>query len=213
MRGVSQRYSLAVLAQKFARMSNREKTVGALLMTLLAVVVACGFGGLQTGILLYHAVILTVLAFLIHRYAKSVDVMAKGALDLGKANRREALISMARIVSEEKAILGEVLEELRRAELTPRPPFGLSAWEHSSGKLEAMRRWTDIDTGAIARCYEHLARQNMEVSFWQELQRRLEGLVNVEKRRDITMTLKALEHENLSAIRPVVSMLAARLEQ
>jgi len=213
MREMNQRYSLAIIAQKLARMPNREKTVGALLITLLCVVVACSLGGLQTGILFYHAVVLTVLALVTRRYAKSVDVMAKGTVDLSKASRRETLISMARIVSEEKAILSQVLEELRKAEQTPSPPFEFSAWEHNRSKLEAMKGWTDIDTDAIACCYEHLAKQNMEVSLWQELQQRLVGLVNVEKRRNITMTMKALEHENLSVIRPVVSMVAARLEQ
>jgi hypothetical protein len=203
----------APLGQIVGKMPTWEKIVGTSAAALAAVIVTSSLGGAQIGIMVYHAMILTVLAWLTYRYARSTDAMARAIVNLGKTSQRETLLSMAQKVSQERAILNEILEELRKAEKSPRPPFELSAWDRNSHKLESIKEWTEVDVDAIASCYRHLTKQNMEVGFWEEIQERLEGLVNAEKRRNLDTTLKALEHQNLDVIKPVISMLVSHLRQ
>jgi len=169
MRDKRKRCSFSLIGEKLSRIPDHEKIGAVLLVMLLGVILASSFGGFQAGILMYHALILTMLASLIYKYAKSTDAMARATIDLGKGRRRESLLSMARRVSEERVIFQEILDELQKAEMTPRPPFELSAWEHNSGKLGSLREWTDVDTDAIASCYRHLTKRNTEVHIWQDL--------------------------------------------
>lgn len=213
VRGKEQHCNLAIIGQKLNRIPDHEKIAGVWLLTLLGVILACSVGGLQAGILLCQAVMMTAIAWLTHKYAKSADDIARLTGALGKTAPKQDVLTTARKAMQAKLVLHELLEELRKAEATRKPPFDLSAWERNSGKLKSSTELTDSEIQEIASCYGHLAEENMNVNRWRELDARLEGLVDCVKRRNIHMTLKEMEQDNLSVIGPMVSMLESHLRQ
>ncbi len=207
-----QRCSLAAIGRMMARVPVRQRIGAALVIMLMAVIVASTLGGLQTGILAYHAIILTVLAWIIYRYARSTDAVVRATISLNETTQREDLLTTAQEVVEQKIMLHEFLEELRKAEASARPPFDLTVWERCSDDLNSIKELSDLETEEIASCYRHLTKENLEANRWQDLEAELHGLVDCVKRRTISLTLKSMEQENLAVIRPVVWMLERHLK-
>jgi len=204
-------FNLASIAKTVGRVPKWEVIGSLLVLVLVGTMVMYGLRGAQNVILGYYVVILTVLVWLTYEYAKSVEAMAKASFRLAKGGGRETLPSKSRRITQEGIILQEFLEELRKAEKSPRPPFELSAWEHDSARLESVRELADFEIQKIVSCYKHLIKENAQISRWQELEARLHGLVNSVERRRTAMTLTAMEQQNWSAIRSAISILEAYL--
>jgi hypothetical protein len=206
-------FTPALTRQKARRKPDPEKTVAILLGILLCLTIVSVLGGVETGILAYQGVVVTAIAWLTYRYSKSAESIAKASLALGNAAAGEEVLSRGPQSAEDKLLLHEILEELRKAEAARRPPFDLSAWERNEERIRFRKTLREDETEEAASCYAHLARENEEVGRWQELESRLNGLVDCVKRRTISLTLSAMENENLAVIRRATSMLERRLNQ
>lgn len=190
-----------------------EKTAAVLLGILLCLTVISVLGGIETGIMAYQGVVVTAIAWLTYRYSKSAESIARASLNLGPQVSRQELLSLPLQRPEDKKLLEEILEELRKAEARRRPPFELSAWQRNEGRIRSRKMLREAEIAEAASCYAHLAKENEEISCWQELESRLGGLVDAEKRRTVSLTLNAMENENLAAVRRVTSMLEKYLPQ
>lgn len=199
--------------QKARRKPEPEKTVAVLLGILLCLTVISALGGVETGILAYQGVVVTAIAWLTYRYSKSVESIAKASLALGTTAPRERPVLAPPQTAEDKLLLSEIMDELREAEASRRPTFELSAWERNEHRLRSRKTLGEAEIENIASCYAHLARENEEISRWQELESRLNGLVDCVKRRTISLTLSAMENENLATIHAATSALERYLDQ
>ncbi len=208
-----QPFGPALTRQKAPRKPNPEKTVAILLGILLCLTVVSVLGGVETGILAYQGVVVTAIAWLTYRYSKSAESIAKASLALGASAPREGLLPTPPQAAEDKLLLCEILKELGKAEATRRPPFDLSAWERNEHRLRSRNTLREAEIENIASCYAHLARENEETSRWRELESRLNGLVDCVKRRTLSLTLSAMEHENLAAIHAAASALERYLDK
>ncbi len=204
---------LRAIGQKFQELPGWEKIAGISLTILLGVIVACGVESLQTGILIYQTTMVTVIALLVHKYAKLADVLARSGSTPERAAPKENRIATAREAIKEKLLLRELLEELRKAQTTGKPPFDLSAWERNADKLRPSRELTDLEVEKIAACYRHLMKENAEVNRWKDLEMRLKGLVDSLKRGHVHTTLQQMAQDNKSAIASVISILDGHLKQ
>lgn len=184
-----------------------EKTAAVLLGILLCLTVISVLGGIETGIMAYQGVVVTAIAWLTYRYSKSAESIARASLNLGPQVSTQELFSPPLQRPEDKKLLKEVLEELRRAEASPRPPFGLSTWQRNEARIRSRKILRESEIAETASCYARLAKENEEIGRWREIELRLGGLVDAEKRRTVSLTLNAMENENLAAVRKVTSML------
>jgi hypothetical protein len=208
-----QPFGPALTRQKAPRKPNPEKTVAVLLGILLCLTVVSVLGGVETGILAYQGVVVTAIAWLTYRYSKSAESIAKASLALWPAAPREGLLPTPPQAAEDKLLLCEILEELGKAETARRPPFDLSAWQRNEHRLRSRKTLKEAEIENIASCYARLAKENEEMSRWRELESRLNGLVDCVKRRTISLTLSAMEDENLAAIHAATSVLEEYLGQ
>jgi hypothetical protein len=199
--------SFGTLVKTAASVPRWQAIGSALIVILVGTMILYALRGSQEVILGYYVVILTVLVWLTYEYAKSVEAMAKATMGLAGAGEKETLRSKTRRITEEGIILQELLDGLRKAEESRRPPFDLSAWEDNSARLETVREMPDFEKQKVASCYRHLVKQNTEVGRWQEFESRLRGLVNSVERRRTVMLLRVMEEENRSTIRSAISTL------
>lgn len=204
------------IAERLRRIPKRERTAALLVLTLLSWVIGCSAGGVRTDILAYQAITVMVIAWVAYKYANSADGHPQLGVSLAGRPSQSDLLATAREAMQQKLILRELLEELRRAEKAARPPFDLWSWERNSEKLNTSKELTQVETDKIASCYRHLTRENMENACWQRLATELEDLVDCVKRRRIYRiysTFGDMEQDNVAVIRPVITMLESHLRQ
>jgi hypothetical protein len=206
-----QLFTPASTQQKSGNKLDPQKIAAILLGVFLCLTVVSVLGGIEKGIMVYQGLVVTAIAWLTYRYSKSAESIARASLKLYPGLSREEPFPMPLQGLEDKKLLTELLQELRKAETRPRPPFELSAWERNEERLRHRKTLREAEIAEAASCYEHLATENEEIGRWRELELRLDGLVDAEKRRTISLTLNAMENENLAVIHRATSMLERRL--
>ncbi len=198
---------LASIVKMAASMPRWQAIGSVLIVILVGTMLLYALKGSHEVILGYYVVILTVLVWLTYEYARSIEAMARRSIGLAKAGERETLRSKTKRITREGIILQELLDELRNAQGSGRPPFDLSAWEQNSEDFDGVKELADLEKHTVASCYQRLRRQNMEESRWEKLESKLEGLVNSDERRRTTLLLRAMEEENRCAVKSAITVL------